>query len=160
MKLIPLTEAAIDANAPLQDDFDKDAGPVDSDEEKDAIMAAIARSRPQPVEQHIFIDTRRKYQYVRMKEMLSNALGGSRGGGLFSTGDQVNRGLFSTGDTGQGGLFGLPVNISGSESNGQFGDPSRRPSLIQQALGGQQRAALAGQAPPPRKPSIPITAAQ
>lgn len=158
-RLTGLTEAAIDANAPLQDDFDKDAGPVDSDEEKDAIMAAIARSRPQPVEQHIFIDTRRKYQYVRMKEMLSNALGGSRGGGLFSIGDQVNNGLFSGGDTGQGGLFGSPVNISGAETTGQFGEPSRKPSLIQQAIGGQHRAALAGQGPPSRKPSIPTTSA-
>lgn len=122
-------------------------------------MAAIARSRPQPVEQHIFIETRRKYQYVRMKEMLSNALGGSRGGGLFSTGDQVNKGLFSAGDTGQGSLFGSPVNISGADSTGQFGEPSRRPSLIQQALGGQQRAALAGQALPSRKPSNPTVSA-
>ena len=159
MRLIYSTEAAIDANAPLQDDFDKDAGPVDSDEEKDAIMAAIARSRPQPVEQHIFIDTRRKYQYVRMKEMLSNALGGSRGGGLFSIGDQVNKGLFSGGDAVQGSLFGSPVSISAAESAGQFGEPSRRPSLIQQALGGQQRAALAGQVVPSRKPSNPTIAA-
>lgn len=132
---------------------------MDSDEEKDAIMAAVARSHPRPVEQHIFIDTRRKYQYVRMKEMLSNALGGSRGGGLFSTGDQVNKGLFSGADTAQGGLFGSPVKITAAETGGQFGEPSRRPSLIQQAIGGQQRAALAGQAPPSRKPSIPTTTA-
>jgi len=159
-RLIRCTEAAIDANAPLQDDFDKDAGPVDSDEEKDAIMAAIARSRPQPLEQHIFIDTRRKYQYVRMKEMLSNALGGSRGGGLFSTGDQVNRGFFSGGDMGVGNTFASPMNNAGAEATVQFGEASRRPSLIQQAIGGQQRAALAGQVPPSRKASMSATPAQ
>ncbi|KAI9367158.1 SCA7, zinc-binding domain-containing protein [Aspergillus egyptiacus] len=82
-------KAAIDANAPLQDDLDNN-GPVDSDEEKDAVMAAIARSRPQPLVAHTLISTKKKYQYVRIKEMLSHALGGSRGGGLFSTGDQVN----------------------------------------------------------------------
>ncbi|KAL2817408.1 SCA7, zinc-binding domain-containing protein [Aspergillus granulosus] len=82
------TEAAIDANAPLQDDLENN-GPVDSDEEKDAVMAAIARSRPQPMVTHTLISTRKKYQYVRIKEMLSHALGGSRGGGLFSTGDQL-----------------------------------------------------------------------
>lgn len=160
LKLISYTEAAIDANAPLQDDFDKDAGPVDSDEEKDAIMAAIARSRPQPLERHIFIDTRRKYQYVRMKEMLSNALGGSRGGGLFSTGDQVNKGFLPGADTGGGNIFASPLNPAGAEPNTQFGEPSRRPSLIQQAIGGQQRAALAGQVPPSRKASISGTSTQ
>ncbi len=154
------TEAAIDANAPLQDDFDINAGPVDSDEEKDAIMAAIARSRPQPVERHVFIDTRRKYQYVRMKEMLSNALGGSRGGGLFSIGEQASKAFSFGGDTAPGNMFGSPATIGGAETAGQFGEPSRKPSLIQQALGGQQRAALAGQPPPSRKESISATPAQ
>ncbi len=72
----------MDANAPLIDDLEG-AGPVDSDEEKDAVMLAIARSRPRPLEQHVFVPVRRKYQLVRMKEMLGNALGGK---GLFSAG--------------------------------------------------------------------------
>ncbi|KAL4896263.1 mRNA capping enzyme, catalytic domain-containing protein [Aspergillus ambiguus] len=79
-------KAAIDANAPLQDDLDNN-GPVDSDEEKDAVMAAITRSHPQPLATHTLISSKKKYQYVRIKEMLSHALGGARGGGLFSTGD-------------------------------------------------------------------------
>ncbi|KAB8204620.1 mRNA capping enzyme, catalytic domain-containing protein [Aspergillus parasiticus] len=79
-------KAAIDANAPLQDDMENN-GPVDSDEEKDAVMAAITRSHPQPIITHTLISTKKKYQYVRIKEMLSHALGGARGGGLFSTGD-------------------------------------------------------------------------
>jgi hypothetical protein len=91
-------EAAIDANAPLQDDFENN-GPVDSDEERDAVMAAISRSCPQPLVTHTLIPSKKKYHYVRMKEMLSNVLGGARGGGLFSTGDsnsQAGRGLFQT----------------------------------------------------------------
>lgn len=80
------TEAAIDANAPLQDDMDTN-GPVDSDEEKDNVMAAIGRSNPQPIVTQTVISTKNKYRYVRIKEMLSHALGGARGGGLFSTGD-------------------------------------------------------------------------
>ncbi|KAI9926662.1 hypothetical protein AWENTII_011278 [Aspergillus wentii] len=79
-------KAAIDANAPLQDDLDNN-GPVDSDEEKDSVMAAITRSNPQPLASHTLISTKKRYQYVRIKEMLSHALGGARGGGLFSTGD-------------------------------------------------------------------------
>ncbi|KAL4885339.1 SCA7, zinc-binding domain-containing protein [Aspergillus karnatakaensis] len=81
-------KAAIDANAPLQDDLENN-GPVDSDEEKDSVMAAISRSQPQPLVTHTLISTKKKYKYVRIKEMLSHALGGARGGGLFSTGDQM-----------------------------------------------------------------------
>jgi len=87
--LTPLIEAAIDANAPALLDEDLDpalAGPVDSDEERDLIMTAISRSlsRPQPLVTRTIFPTKRKYQLVRMKEMLSNALGGNRSGGLFS----------------------------------------------------------------------------
>jgi hypothetical protein len=88
-----LQEAAIDANAPLQDEFETN-GPIDSDEERDAVMAAISRSCPAPLVTHTLVPTRKKYHYVRMKEMLSNVLGG----GIFSTsqpnGDSI--GLFQT----------------------------------------------------------------
>ena len=86
-----LAGAAIDANAPLQDEHDPNGAPIDSDEEKDAVMAAIARSRPQPLVRHVAVPTRRLYQYVRMKETLSNALGGIRGQGLFAVGDAGRR---------------------------------------------------------------------
>ncbi|KAJ5179903.1 hypothetical protein N7492_003113 [Penicillium capsulatum] len=79
------TEAAIDANAPLQDEVDTN-GPVDSDEERDSVMAAIARSAPKPMVEHPLISTKTKYRYVRIKEQMLHAIGG-RGGGLFSTDD-------------------------------------------------------------------------
>lgn len=84
-----LIEAAIDANAPalLEDDLDPAlTGPVDSDEERDSVMTAVSRSlsRPQPLITRTLFPTKRKYQLVRMKEMLSNALSGNRSGGLFS----------------------------------------------------------------------------
>lgn len=49
-------------------------------------MTAISRSlsRPQPIITQQLFPTRRKYQLVRMKEMLSNAMSGNRSGGLFS----------------------------------------------------------------------------
>lgn len=89
IRLFLFTEAAIDANAPALLDEDLDpalAGPVDSDEERDSIMTAISRSlsRPQPLMTRTLVPTKRKYQLVRMKEMLSNALSGNRSGGLFS----------------------------------------------------------------------------
>lgn len=82
-------KAAIDANAPALLDEDLDPtlnGPVDSDEEKEAIMTAISRSlaRPQPLVTRELFPMRRKYQQVRLKEMLSNAMSGNRSGGLFS----------------------------------------------------------------------------
>lgn len=83
-----VTEAAIDANAPVHDDLDGN-GPIDSDEEKDAVMAGLARSRPQPLVTHTLIPTRRKYQLVRMKDMLSQVLGS---GSLFSPSDSSFQG--------------------------------------------------------------------
>lgn len=94
------TEAAIDANAPQQDEFENN-GPVDSDEEKDNVMAAIGRSNPLPLATHTVVSTKNKYHYVRIKEMLSHALGGARGGGLFSTGDSNP----PSADSGGGNLF-------------------------------------------------------
>ncbi|MCJ1251887.1 Mediator of RNA polymerase II transcription subunit 12-like protein [Trapelia coarctata] len=58
---------------PLVDEADS-YGPVDSDEEKDAVMAAIARSRPQPLVLPVLMGTKQKYKYICMKEMLRSAL--------------------------------------------------------------------------------------
>ncbi|MCJ1359502.1 MAG: Dcp1p-Dcp2p decapping enzyme complex alpha subunit [Icmadophila ericetorum] len=105
-------KAAIDANAPLPDEIDMTQGPIDSDEEKDLVMAAIARSRPRPLEQHIFVPVRRKYAYVRIKEMLGQALsGGNRGtmggmgvGGMFSAQTLMSGGLAGGADAGGEGV--------------------------------------------------------
>jgi len=55
-------------------------------------MAALTRSRPQPLFEAYRVPLKQKYQMVRMKEMLGNALGGRSGGGLFRTTprEQVN----------------------------------------------------------------------
>ncbi|KAJ5123535.1 hypothetical protein N7448_009632 [Penicillium atrosanguineum] len=79
-------KAAIDANAPLQEDIETN-GPVDSDEERDSVMAAIARSKPKPLAEHTLINSKSKYRYVRIKEQMLHAIGGRGGGGLFSTDD-------------------------------------------------------------------------
>jgi hypothetical protein len=82
-------KAAIDANAPalLEEDLDPAlTGPVDSDEEREQVMAAIQRSmaRPSPLITVPLFPTRRKYQNIRLKEMLSNAMGGNRQGSIFA----------------------------------------------------------------------------
>jgi hypothetical protein len=50
---------------------------------------------PQPLATHTIFPTRRKYQLVRMKEMLSNALSGNRGAGLFAVVPDSNHGAHS-----------------------------------------------------------------
>ena len=119
-------KAAIDANAPLLDETEP-GGPIDSDEEKDAVMAAVARSWPRPVAQHVFLPVRKKYEYIRMKEMLSQALGGARGGGLFA-----------------GGNVTMAGGLGGAE------EAERRTSVA----GGPTRNASMGAGPPSRKASV------
>ncbi|KAF4314636.1 SAGA complex subunit Sgf73 [Botryosphaeria dothidea] len=116
--------AAIDANAPLADDFDNH-GPIDSDEEKDAIMAAIARSRPAPLVSRPLVSMQSKYRNIRIKEMLQNAMGGSRGSGLFSTGlPPANNHPPHSAATTDGGM-GAPRAPTTNFLSGIFGPPDQ-----------------------------------
>lgn len=149
----------MDANAPLVDDTDAHA-PVDSDEEKDAVMAALARWNPQPLAQHVHISLRRKHQRIRVKEALAQALAGNRGGNLFairppeaqaaSGPSQMAVAAATTGGSGTvvegGGMVASPVGIGpagGGQGEGGAG-LERRPSLIQQALGANTNATVGG----------------
>ncbi|OTB04924.1 hypothetical protein M426DRAFT_11020 [Hypoxylon sp. CI-4A] len=72
-------KAALDANAPMEDDDDANAGPVDSDEETAAVMSALARWNPQPViPQPVFAPIKRTYQLARLREQLQTATNGGR----------------------------------------------------------------------------------
>jgi SAGA-associated factor 73 len=71
--------AATDANAPLEDEDDANAGTVDSDEETAAVMAALASWNPQPaVPQPVFAPIKRQYQLARLHEQLQTATDGGR----------------------------------------------------------------------------------
>lgn len=75
----PSTEAALDANAPLEDEDDANAGPVDSDEETAAVMSALSRWNPQPVvPQPVFNPIKKNYQLARLHEQLQMATNGGR----------------------------------------------------------------------------------
>lgn len=152
----------IDANAPLPEDLEP-SGAVDSDEEKDSIMAALSRHRPRPMATYTHTSQRSKYQYIRMKGMIRSALGAPPGGGgsMFSGGDNMS--------TGRGmalGMMGAPLSATNEHfpQSAGFGAPlsagldggagSRRPSAI--GTGGP-RQILPGQLPGPgqqRKGSI------
>jgi len=70
-------KAAIDANAPLEDEDEANAGPVDSDEETAAVMSALSHWRPQPlVPQPVLMPIKRQYQLARLREQLDNATSG------------------------------------------------------------------------------------
>jgi len=160
--------AAIDANAPLPEDLEP-SGAVDSDEEKDSIMAALARHKPRPLATYTHVSQRSKYQYIRMKDMIRSALGAPPGGSPFgnppSATDGMNRGLSL-------GMMGAPPsttseNFPGSAGMGGFpmsagldGNMGRRQSGMGMSNGGNgPRQILPGQLPGPggqRKSSLSV----
>ncbi|RPB22596.1 SCA7-domain-containing protein, partial [Terfezia boudieri ATCC MYA-4762] len=63
-------KAAINASGPHPDEPDGPSVPVDSDEETELVMAAVARVCPVPMVTQTFVPVRKKYQYLRMRDML------------------------------------------------------------------------------------------
>lgn len=127
-------KAAIDANAPalLDDELDELAGPVDSDEERELVMGGVQRgvSGAAPLVSRVMYPVRRKYALVRMKEMLSNAMGGNRSGGLFSVRADSQGSAYP--QSAVDGTFAVPSSTpmtAGGMSQGNFRPPSRRTSI-------------------------------
>lgn len=173
-----LSGAAIDANAPLPEDLEP-SGAVDSDEEKEAIMAALARHRPRPLATFTPVSQRSKYQYIRMKDMLRSALGTPLGGSIFSNmppgGDNMGTGRslalgmmgapssattenFPQSAGGMGG-YAPPLSAGLDGSSSSLNPGSRRQSSIGMANASNgPRQILPGQLPGPgpqqRKGSI------
>ncbi|OJD25249.1 hypothetical protein ACJ73_03385 [Blastomyces percursus] len=153
-------KAAIDANAPIHDDIDGN-GAIDSDEEKDTVMAGLARSNPQALVTHTLIPTRRKYHLVRMKEMLSQVLGGTKGG-IFSQPRDTSSQSQGQGGGGRTMFPSDSTNFSSSptsaaDSAAQSAETSRKPSISQQAA--QNRASQAAAAKKPTATSSGSTSA-
>ncbi|KAK0385812.1 hypothetical protein NLU13_6989 [Sarocladium strictum] len=72
-------KAALDANAPVEDEDETNAGPIDSDEETAAVMSALAHWKPQPlIPQPVFAPIKRQYQLARLHEQLAMATSGGR----------------------------------------------------------------------------------
>ena len=116
-------------------------------------MAAIARSRPRPMDQHIFVPLRKKYAFVRMKEMLSNALGGNRGGSLFGGAQTMaapppmmtGAGTGQAGGDGNGGGEAITVDAarraSTASQGGRAGPPGPLAMPMRKASLGEAAAA-------------------
>jgi len=72
----PRVEAAIDANAPLEDE-EAANGPVDSDEELTSVMHGLSNWNPQPLVQPlVHIPIEKQYMRQRLYEQLHNATNG------------------------------------------------------------------------------------
>ena len=112
-------KAALDANAPLPDEGE--SGPVDSETERDAIMAAMARRRPQPLAQHVHVGVRQRHNNVRLRDLLGNAFG---------------RGLGGSGGS-SGGMFG------GNAVDGEGADEGPSSAMgARPAIGGSRRSSV------------------
>ncbi|KAF2270097.1 SCA7-domain-containing protein [Lojkania enalia] len=162
--------AAIDANAPLPEDLEP-SGAVDSDEEKEAIMAALQRHRPRPMASFTPVSQKSKYQYIRMKDMLRSALGTPHGGSIYSnvtpgaenigTGRSLALGMMGApssattenfpGSAGGMGSFPPPLSAGiDGPSGGGINPGSRRQSTISMAgSSAGPRQILPGQLPGP-----------
>ena len=90
-------------------------------------MRGIARSRPQPLAQHVPISMRRKYQLIRVKDMIRSALGTGKsglgagtnsGGGGEAEETEIRRQSFSQ-----------PASARSSIVTGLSG-PQRKPSVV------------------------------
>ena len=71
-------KAALDANAPLEDE-DEANGPIDEEEEAHLVMTALKNWRPAPpVPQKTFAPLKFEYKHSRLRELLENATNGGR----------------------------------------------------------------------------------
>lgn len=137
-----LQKAAFDANAPNPDDDNLPTGPVDSEEEKDAVVSAIGRCwGGKPLYEHTPVPLRRKYEQNRLKGMMQSAFGGRGGGSFFG----------SASGGGGGGFFGSTSTTAAAPTVDSDGVVhARRGSVVPGA-----RSMMASQMPAAsRKPSI------
>ncbi|KAF9875651.1 hypothetical protein CkaCkLH20_07032 [Colletotrichum karsti] len=134
-------KAALDANAPLEDEDEANAGPVDSDEETAAVMNALAHWNPQPVvPQPMLNPIRRQYQLARLHEQLQMATNGGRTNIFKVVGFGAQKlpdghpGLVDTEDA--PGEPDTVVNFGAARRSSSFsmqGQPQRRQSLTSRA---------------------------
>jgi len=125
-------------------------GPVDSDEERDAVMSALARAAPRPFIVKPVISVRARYGVIRMKEMLAGAMAGGRGAGLFATRPVVDVGVMGE-PLSAGGAGGTPVDGgfggrtgSGQPASSTGGGPSGARQAPLQKISGLTAGVAAG----------------
>ena len=121
------------------------------------VMMGIARSRPQPIAQHIPVSTRKRYTTIRFKEMLRQGLSGTRamnygveGAGIFGTPTPAGSGgLTMSGALGGLAGGGISVGGGGAVAGGLIGDgleagDTRRTSVAHPSGGSGGRLSIGG----------------
>ncbi|KAK9460558.1 SCA7, zinc-binding domain-containing protein [Lipomyces oligophaga] len=68
-----MKQAVLSSTAQLAEDMELANGPVDSDEEVDAVMDGVNRSFPVPIERTVLMPVRVKHHFFRMREMFASA---------------------------------------------------------------------------------------
>jgi len=133
MLLTITQEQALEAQQPFQDDELAHAGPIDSEDEKDRVLSSLSQSKPRPLWQSQPVPLRRKYQKIRIREMLGSAIG-SKGPDFFRTGpppdeEKNNNNLINGLD-----LMNPPSDNSDRRMSGvqrtMTGTHSRKPSAV------------------------------
>ncbi|KAJ2897986.1 SAGA-associated factor 73 [Zalerion maritima] len=72
-------KAALDANAPLEDEEESNNGPIDEEEEAHLVKTALKNWRPTPVVvDKTFAPLKFEYKHARLRELLDNATNGGR----------------------------------------------------------------------------------
>lgn len=136
------TEAALDANAPLEDEDEANAGPVDEEEETQAVMAALATWRPKPlITQPTFMPIKRQYQLARLREQLDMATNGGRTNIFAVAGANPTAAALKMPDQGLGLLDS--EDAPGEPDLAGFAPPSRTGSTPAAALAAQRRLSVA-----------------
>ena len=136
-----LQKAQFDANAPNPEDDHLPSGPVDSEEERDAVMSAIARNwGGAPLYERVPVPLRSRYRHHRIKDMLQSALSGS-GSGSGSGGSGTGAALFG-GPSKAGGFFGsAPVSLLDDHARAHA-HPHLHPHPHPHALGPARRPSV------------------
>lgn len=135
-------KAVMAANQPLPEDLiagGEGGGKVDSDEEREAVMAGIARANARPIWEPDRVGSAKdRHRTVRMKEVLGNSLGGNRGGNLFAVGSVGGGGRSAEQGAGQAGGSGKQAagwnqSFSGEDGHAAGRRTSSGPSGARQA---------------------------
>ncbi|CZT49471.1 related to SGF73-SAGA associated factor [Rhynchosporium secalis] len=140
-------KAAIDANAPLEDE-DEGHGPVDSDEELAAVQYGLLNWNPQPVVQPIIsISIERQYQKERLREQMMHATNGGTINIFKVVGlgaqklrpDQMYLGEGADGAGGEGGGEGIDNKNLGGLNDGMAAVAAKRASGFNMQLPPQRK---------------------
>ena len=139
-----MQKAALSAAAPLPDD-EPPTGPIDSDEETEKMMLSLRHWHPKPLIEPERVPIKTKYQTIRRKEMLAEAMANNGGKSLFG----VPTGPKEASLGGQEGMMlpELNLEVNPADPMGQFNRMVDKENAKNAAWNPVRAKASAGQGP-------------